>query len=88
MFGVKSIRLEKRIDLVVSLKEWSPDVVEERTGLVLVGEHDIHALAQLGEDLVEVGGRAAEATGSDALAADHVEELHLGLTGEHRTQLG
>lgn len=33
MFGVKSIRLEKRIDLVVSLKEWSPDVVEERTGL-------------------------------------------------------
>jgi len=29
MFGVKSIRLEKRIDLVVSLREWSPDVVEE-----------------------------------------------------------
>jgi HPr kinase/phosphorylase len=33
MFGVKSIRLEKRIDLVVSLREWSADVVEERTGL-------------------------------------------------------
>ena len=33
MFGVKSIRLDKRIDLVVSLREWSPDVVEERTGL-------------------------------------------------------
>ncbi len=33
MFGVKSIRLEKRIDLVVSLRTWSPDVVEERTGL-------------------------------------------------------
>jgi HPr kinase/phosphorylase len=33
MFGVKSIRLEKRIDLVVSLREWTPDVVEERTGL-------------------------------------------------------
>ncbi len=33
MFGVKSIRLEKRIDLVVSLKEWTPEVVEERTGL-------------------------------------------------------
>jgi len=33
MFGVKSIRLEKRIDMVVSLREWSPDVVEERTGL-------------------------------------------------------
>jgi HPr kinase/phosphorylase len=33
MFGVKSIRLDKRVDLVVSLREWSPDVVEERTGL-------------------------------------------------------
>ncbi|HZZ56977.1 MAG TPA: HPr(Ser) kinase/phosphatase [Opitutaceae bacterium] len=33
MFGVKSIRLEKRIDMVVSLREWTPEVVEERTGL-------------------------------------------------------
>jgi len=33
MFGVRSIRLEKRIDLVVSLQDWTPDVVEERTGL-------------------------------------------------------
>jgi len=33
MFGVKSIRLEKRIDMVVSLKEWTPEVIEERTGL-------------------------------------------------------
>ncbi|HEY0864794.1 MAG TPA: HPr(Ser) kinase/phosphatase [Lacunisphaera sp.] len=33
MFGVKSIRLEKRVDLVVSLRNWTPDVVEERTGL-------------------------------------------------------
>jgi HPr kinase/phosphorylase len=33
MFGVKSIRREKRIDMVVSLMEWTPDIVEERTGL-------------------------------------------------------
>jgi HPr kinase/phosphorylase len=33
MFGVKSVRLEKRIDLVVSLREWTPDAVEERSGL-------------------------------------------------------
>ncbi len=33
LFGVKSLRLEKRVDLVVSLREWTPDVVEERTGL-------------------------------------------------------
>src|SRR5271155_98175 len=33
LFGVKSIRVEKRIDIVVSLHEWTSDVVEERTGL-------------------------------------------------------
>ena len=33
MFGIKSIRLEKRIDMVISLREWTPDCVEERTGL-------------------------------------------------------
>src|SRR4051812_28465334 len=33
MFGIKSIRLDKRIDMVVSLREWTPDAVEERTGL-------------------------------------------------------
>jgi len=33
MFGVKSVRLENRIDLVISLKEWTPEVIEERTGL-------------------------------------------------------
>src|SRR5271154_5039706 len=33
MFGVKCVRLEKRIDMVVSLREWTPEVIEERTGL-------------------------------------------------------
>jgi HPr kinase/phosphorylase len=33
MFGVKCVRLEKRIDMVVSLKEWTPEAIEERTGL-------------------------------------------------------
>ncbi|HEY0945466.1 MAG TPA: HPr(Ser) kinase/phosphatase [Opitutaceae bacterium] len=33
MFGVKSVRLDKRIDLIVSLHEWTPEVIEERTGL-------------------------------------------------------
>lgn len=33
MFGVRSVRLEKRIDLVISLIEWKPDVDEDRTGL-------------------------------------------------------
>jgi HPr kinase/phosphorylase len=33
MFGVKCVRREKRVDMVISLKEWTPEVVEERTGL-------------------------------------------------------
>ena len=33
MFGIHSVRLDKRLDLVVTLKEWTPEVVEERTGL-------------------------------------------------------
>ena len=33
MFGVKCVRPENRIDMVISLKEWTPEVVEERTGL-------------------------------------------------------
>ncbi|MDP3073445.1 MAG: HPr(Ser) kinase/phosphatase [Opitutaceae bacterium] len=33
MFGVKSIRPAKRIDLVITLREWKEGVHEERTGL-------------------------------------------------------
>jgi len=33
MFGIKSVRLDKRIDLVISLHEWTPSAQEERTGL-------------------------------------------------------
>ena len=33
MFGVRSVRLEKRIDLVVSLREMTPNAEEDRTGL-------------------------------------------------------
>lgn len=33
IFGIRSIRLEKRIDMVVSFIEWVSGMVEERTGL-------------------------------------------------------
>jgi len=33
MFGVRSVRIEKRIDLVVSLREITPNAEEDRTGL-------------------------------------------------------
>lgn len=33
MFGIRSVRLEKRIDLVVTFRLWEPSMIEERTGL-------------------------------------------------------
>lgn len=33
MFGIRSIQLEKRIDLIVNFIAWEPGMVEERTGL-------------------------------------------------------
>ena len=33
MFGIHALRKEKRLDIVISLYEWTPDSVEERTGL-------------------------------------------------------
>ena len=45
MFGVKSVRLEKRIDLVVSLREWTPEAVEERSGLEQHFYEILHAAA-------------------------------------------
>lgn len=33
MFGIRSVRLEKRIDMVITFQEWRPGMPEERTGL-------------------------------------------------------
>lgn len=41
LFGVRSVRVEKRIDLVIKFFNWTKDVVEERTGL---GESTINIL--------------------------------------------
>lgn len=33
LFGIRSVRLKKRIDLVVHFVTWTPDIYEDRTGL-------------------------------------------------------
>jgi HPr kinase/phosphorylase len=33
LFGIRRVRVEKSIDVVVTFIEWKPGVVEERTGL-------------------------------------------------------
>ena len=50
MFGIKSIRLEKRIDMVVSLREWTPEVEEERTGL----EENFYEILGIKIPLIEI----------------------------------
>lgn len=50
MFGVHAVRLDKRLDLVVTLREWTPDVIEERTGL----EENFHEILGLKIPLFEL----------------------------------
>lgn len=33
IFGVRAVRLQKRIDIVIRFLEWTPELVEDRTGL-------------------------------------------------------
>ena len=33
LFGIRAVRLEKRVDMVVTFAEWAPGMEEERTGL-------------------------------------------------------
>ncbi len=33
LFGIRAVRLEKRVDLVVTFSEWAPGMDEDRTGL-------------------------------------------------------
>ena len=33
LFGIRCVRMEKSIDIVVTFVEWKPDVIEDRTGL-------------------------------------------------------
>lgn len=48
LFGVRSVRLEKRIDLVVSFVDYEPGMDEERTGL----EQGMHTI--LGRDIPHI----------------------------------
>ena len=33
LFGIRCVRLEKSIDMIVTFVEWQPGIVEDRTGL-------------------------------------------------------
>ena len=95
MFGIRSIRREKRIDLVISLQEWSPAAVEERTGLEenyyeILGQRlpHIELYVRPGRDmarLVEVAAltEALKKMGHDS-AKDFNERLIAFMTNEGR----
>ncbi len=86
LFGIRNVRLEKRIDLVVSFREWSAEHEEERTGLeqsyftiLGIDVPHIEIYIRPGRDLarlVEVGAmvRAARIMGHDS-AQEFNEQL-------------
>lgn len=45
LFGIRSVRLDKRIDLIITFTEWKPGIPEERTGL------EEHFYSILGTDI-------------------------------------
>lgn len=93
LFGVRSVRIEKRIDLVIHFQAWTPDMREDRTGLdheeiVILGQRVRHIRIPVrpGRDLarlVEVAAliQAFHFMGHDA-AAEFNDRLIRKMTGD------
>ncbi|MFP4351609.1 MAG: HPr(Ser) kinase/phosphatase [Puniceicoccaceae bacterium] len=93
LFGVHSVRVEKRVDLVITFVSWTPDMNEERTGLdqehiEILGQKVPHSIIPVrpGRDLarlVEVASmvQALRLLGHDA-AKEFNERLIRQMTGQ------
>ena len=73
MFGIRSVRREKRVDLVVTLKMWEPGMIEDRTGL----EQNFEEILGLQIPLIEIPVRP----GRDMARLVEVAALSLALKG-------
>lgn len=54
LFGVRSVRMQKRIDLVVNFQEWEPGMEEERTGL----EQNYYKILEMKVPLIDLPVRS------------------------------
>lgn len=71
MFGIRSVRLEKRIDLVVNFQEWEPGMEEERTGL----EQNYYEMLGMKVPLIELPVRSGRDLGRLVEVAALVQAL-------------
>jgi HPr kinase/phosphorylase len=83
LFGVRNVRLEKRIDLVVSFNEWSPEHEEDRTGLeesyyTILGINvpHIEIFIRPGRDLARLVEVAAMVRAAKMMGHDSAQEFN------------
>lgn len=83
MFGIRSVRKEKRIDLVITFREWEQGMVEERTGLeknyfeILEQQvPHIEIPVKPGRDMARLTEAAAMSQALKAMGHDSAEEFN------------
>lgn len=83
MFGIRSVRKEKRIDLVITFREWEQGMIEERTGLeknyfeVLEQQvPHIEIPVKPGRDMARLTEAAAMSQALKAMGHDSAEEFN------------
>lgn len=83
MFGIRSVRKEKRIDLVITFREWEHGMVEERTGLeknyfdILEQQvPHIEIPVKPGRDMARLTEAAAMSQALKAMGHDSAEEFN------------
>ncbi len=93
MFGIRSIRLEKQIDLVVTFRTWEAGIEEERTGLdqdffAIHGIRTPHVelLVRPGRDMARLVEVAALGQALKAMGHDSAREFNEKLIAHMRNQ--
>ena len=95
LFGVHSVRLEKRLDLVITFVSWTPDIQEERTGLDqefmdILGQKIPHSTIPIrpGRDMARLVEVAAMVQALRILGHDAAKEFNERLIRKMSGQIG
>jgi len=83
LFGVHSVRVEKRVDLIISFVSWTPDIEEDRTGLdqefmEILGQKIPHSIIPVrpGRDIARLAEVAAMVQALRLLGHDAAKEFN------------
>ncbi len=95
LFGVHSVRLEKRVDLIITFVTWSPDINEDRTGLdqkhmEILGQKIPHSIIPVrpGRDMARLAEVAAMVQALRLLGHDAAKEFNERLIRKMSGQVG